>query len=89
MEKPAGKSCVRKTCQSEANLDGQGNCIFAIGENQQLIDGVVYTRPIGCANLVVVSATGKVRCSDCETGYHFEIGACVLDGGVSNLQTQN
>ena len=85
MEKPSRKSCVRKISVKVEQIWTSKAAASLRKANQQLIYEVVYTRPLICVNFVLVSAAGKVRCSHCEAGYHFKIGACVLDGGVNNL----
>ena len=50
-------------CPDGQNLLSDGSCPPALAANQQLIDGVVYTRPEGCANLAKRVIDGKVLCS--------------------------
>ena len=73
-------ACVLKTCPEGENLLSDGSCSVTLAANQKIIDGVVYTIPEGCADLVKINVTGFVRCSGCESGYHFEQGKCVADG---------
>ena len=80
LKEVVGGQCVLKTCPDGQNLLSDGSCPPALAANQQLIDGVVYTRPEGCANLEKRVIDGKVLCSECGTGYHFEVGVCVADG---------
>ena len=80
LKEVVGGQCVLKTCPDGQKLLSDGNCPPALAANQQVIDGVVHTRPDGCENLGKRVVDGKVVCTECETGYHFDVGVCVPDG---------